>query len=99
MFVIANLLKGLATVLHFLIGIMQFLIMVRALISWVNPDPNNPIVQFLNQVTEPILTPVRKLIPMWKLGLDISPIIAWLLLWLIDLVLIQSLFDLSMKLR
>lgn len=95
MFVIGNLLTGVAQVLNLALNVLMFLILVRALISWVNPDPYNPIVIFLTRVTEPILGPIRRLIPMYNLGIDISPIIAWLLIVFIKAFLVQSLFQLA----
>ena len=63
------------------INLYTWIILIRALISWVSPDPRNPIVRLLVQVTEPVLRPLRKLLPPHKLGgLDLSPMIAILLL-------------------
>lgn len=74
-----------------LLTIYMWVIIVRALISWVNPDPYNPIVQILVRITEPVLRPLRKLVPPGKLGgLDISPILAILLIQLIRQTLIYS---------
>ena len=64
-----------------LINLYQLVILVRALISWVSPDPRNPLVLFLMRITEPVLKPLRKLVPPEKLGgIDISPLIAILIL-------------------
>ena len=63
MFVLGNFVDALASVVNILLTIMYWLILIRALISWVNPDPFNPIVQFLMRVTEPLLEPVRRLLP------------------------------------
>jgi len=74
-----------------LLNIYMWVIIIRALISWVNPDPYNPIVQILIRVTEPVLRPLRRLVPPRKLGgLDISPIIAILLIQLVRQTLIYS---------
>lgn len=76
-----------------LLNIYMWVIIIRALISWVNPDPYNPIVQILIRVTEPVLRPLRRLVPPRKLGgLDVSPIIAILLIQLIRQTLIYSFF-------
>jgi YggT family protein len=76
-----------------LLNIYMWVIIIRALISWVNPDPYNPIVQILVRITEPVLRPLRRLVPPRKLGgLDISPIIAILLIQLIRQTLIYSFF-------
>lgn len=74
-----------------LLNIYMWVIIIRALISWVNPDPYNPIVQILVRITEPVLRPLRRLVPPRKLGgLDVSPIIAILLIQLIRQTLIYS---------
>ena len=64
-----------------LIDAYFWIILIRALLSWVNPDPRNPIVRFLVAVTEPVLKPLRKLVPPQKLGgIDLSPLLAILTL-------------------
>ena len=62
------------------------LIIVRALISWVSPDPYNPIVRFLYRVTEPVLRPIRRMMPDLG-GLDLSPLVALLGIYLLQYVL------------
>ena len=76
---------------------LYWLILVRALISWVNPDPFNPVVQFLTRTTEPILQPIRRLLP--PMGIDISPIIAFLAIIFLKSFLVATLFDIGMRLR
>ena len=76
---------------------LYWLILVRALISWVNPDPFNPVVQFLTRATEPILQPIRRLLP--PMGIDISPIIAFLAIIFLKSFLVATLFDIGMRLR
>jgi len=99
MFVMANLLAALAHVVSILFTVMYWLILIRALVSWVNPDPDNPLVQFLHRVTEPVLDPIRHLIPPWRIGIDFSPFIAVLLLLLLEKTLVPSLIELSLRLR
>lgn len=99
MFVVSNLLSALAQVVSVLLTILYWLILIRALISWVNPDPSNPIVQFLHQVTEPLLEPLRRLLPTWRLGLDLSPILAFFLVMFLQRFLVATLMDLSVRLR
>jgi len=72
-----------------LLHLYSFIIIAAALISWIQPNPYNPIVQFLRRVTEPVLRPVRSLVPPEKLGgLDISPIIVLLVIeWVIPPIL------------
>ena len=100
MFIVANLLISIAKILDMLFSIISWLIIIRALISWVNPDPYNPIVQFLYKTTEPILQPIRKFLPFsWTIGIDFSPFIAILLLFFLRSFLIQTLIDIGMRIH
>ena len=72
-----GILASLGTLLDFALGIYTWMILVRILLSWVNPDPYNPIVQFLVRSTEPVLEPLRRLMPPMA-GLDLSPMLALL---------------------
>ena len=76
MYVLGNLLYAVAIVLGYACTIITWLVIIRALISWVSPDPYNVIVQILHRATEPILAPFRRIIPAHKLGIDVSPILA-----------------------
>ena len=99
MFLFANLLSALATVLGMALNIYMWVIIARALISWVNPDPYNPIVRFLNSITEPVLYRVRKAVPMHGMGLDLSPIIVILAIYFLQIFLVQSLQMAAVQLR
>ena len=100
MFIASNFLFALARVLEFILSALTWLIVIRALISWVNPDPYNAIVQFLYKVTEPILYPVRKLLPFsFRTGIDLSPIIVILIIIFCRSFLVQTLFDLALQMR
>ncbi|MFH1771861.1 MAG: YggT family protein [Candidatus Omnitrophota bacterium] len=100
MFVVGNFLLAAGKVLGIVLNVCFWLILVRALISWVNPDPFNPIVNFLNKATEPMLAPIRKIIPWrFRLGIDISPIIALLCIVFLQIFLVNTLIDLGLKLR
>lgn len=100
MFVLANLLVALANLLNIVLTILYWLILIRALVSWVNPDPYNTIVQLLYKTTEPILYPIRKILPLGlKFGIDISPIIAFLLIIFLRSFLVRTLIDISLRLR
>jgi YggT family protein len=92
MFVFGNVILGIAKVLDVLLNIYMWVIIIRALISWVNPDPYNPIVQFLQRATEPVLRPLRKLVPTYRLGLDLSPLIAILIIMFLQYALINTLY-------
>jgi YggT family protein len=100
MFILSNLLFGLAHVLNIGLTILYWLILIRALISWVNPDPYNPIVQFLYKTTEPILYPIRRIMPLdFRFGIDISPIIAFLAIIFLKSFLVRTLMGLAIRLR
>ncbi len=100
MFAISNFLSALARILDIALTVLYWLILIRALISWVNPDPYNPLVQFLYKTTEPILYPIRKILPLdFRFGIDISPIIAFLGIVFLRSFLVRTLFDLAVKLR
>jgi len=74
-----------------LLDLYSLVIIVRALISWVSPDPYNPIVQILVRLTEPVLKPLRRLVPPGKLaGLDLSPMLALLLVQLVRYTIVYS---------
>ncbi|MDP2912747.1 MAG: YggT family protein [Candidatus Omnitrophota bacterium] len=97
MFVAGNFIAAIATILDYILTIANWLIIIRALISWVNPDPFNPIVQLLHKTTDPILAPFRRIIPMYNAGLDLSPIFALIFIWFLKLFLIRTLFGLAMR--
>ena len=99
MFVFGNLFQALAAVTGYALEILTWLIIIRALLSWVSPDPYNPIVQFIERSTEWILAPFRQWIPSYKIGIDISPIIALLLLYFLKIFLVQTLAGLAIRFR
>jgi YggT family protein len=98
MFLAGNVLEGLAHVLEWVLTLYMYVIIARALISWVNPDPLNPIVQFLERVTEPVLAPIRRVLG-WRMGIDLSPIVAILIILFLQYALIRSLFDLAVRMH
>lgn len=89
------LLLALAKVLSLAINLYTMVIIVAALISWVNPDPYNPIVRVLNTLTYPVFNLIRRFLPrqLRMLRFDISPIIALLLLTLFETVVVDLLLD------
>lgn len=99
MFLAGNLLMAIAQILSIVLNIYMWVIIIRALITWVNPDPYNPIVQFLYRITEPVLYPIRKAIPISGLGIDFSPIIVFLIIIFLQNFLVQTLIDFSRMLQ
>ena len=88
-------LQAVAGVIDLLLNVYMYLIIGRAIISWVNPDPYNPIVNFLYTATEPVMRIARKIIPPIGGTLDISPIIVLLLIYFIRILVNQFLFNLA----
>lgn len=99
MFVLGNLLYALAKVLNVLLTLLIILIIARALVSWVSPDPYNPIVRFLYRTTEPILGRLRRTLPLRVGFVDLSPLVALLILYFLKAFLVGTLYDLAYRLR
>ena len=99
MFILGNLLQATAQILNIILQLYMWVIIIRALLSWVNPDPYNPIVQFLYSITEPVLYRIRQLMPMSGVGMDFSPIIVLLAIVFLQGFLVESLAVLGAKLQ
>lgn len=98
MFVVGNTLLGFATVLDYALTFYTWIVIARALISWVNPDPWNPIVQFLTRATEPILAPIRRRLG-WSMGVDLSPLVVIVAIWFLQIAVVQSIKDLAVRMN
>ncbi|GAB6162821.1 YggT family protein [Desulfothermus naphthae] len=99
MFIIANLLKALAFVVNSVLSIYFWIVIISALLSWVRPDPYNPIVRFIYSITEPVFYRVRKWIPfVYISGFDLSPIVVLLAIEFLKIFLVQTLYQLAMYL-
>ncbi|MBT8370200.1 MAG: YggT family protein [Desulfobacterales bacterium] len=99
MMVMSNLLSAVAKVLDIVLVIFMWIVIARAILSWVSPDPYNPIVRFIHNVTEPVLYQIRKRIPLNFGGIDFSPIIVLLAVIFLQRFLVTSLYDLALSLR
>jgi YggT family protein len=75
-----------------LLGLYTWVIIAAALISWVSPNPYNPVVQLLRRATEPVLLPIRRVLSRYQAGLDFSPLVAILIIQFIQRVVLPSLF-------
>ena len=97
MFVISNLLSSIASVLNIVLPLYQWIIIIRAILSWVNPDPYNPIVRFLHAATDPVLAKVRQFVPFPTVysGIDLTPILVLVLIFFLQSFLVQTLSDLA----
>jgi len=99
MFVLSNLIVALSQVADFILLAYMWIVIISALISWVNPDPYNPIVRFLYKVTEPVYYRIRKIIPL-RLGfVDITPMIVILIIVFLRYFLIQTLLDMAYRIH
>jgi len=95
MFVINYFFIALANLVNLVIVAYIWIIIARAIISWVSPDPYNPIVRFLHRVTEPVLRPVRERLPISQMGIDFSPMIVILVLYFLKEFLVPVLYRIS----
>jgi YggT family protein len=99
MFVFSNLVFTIARLLELLLWAYFWIIIARAVLSWVNPDPFNPIVRFLYRATEPVLRPIRHRLPTLAMGLDLSPMVVLFAIYFLESFLVGSLRDLALSLR
>ena len=97
MFVLANLIDAVAGVLDIVLTIYMWIIIIAALISWVTPDPYNPIVRFLYSVTEPAFAFVRRHLPLPSMGIDFSPIIVLLAIVFLQQFLVKTLHQIALS--
>lgn len=98
MFILGNFVQAMAVILDYAITFYWWLIIIRALLSWVSPDPYNPIVQFIEKATEPLLAPFRSLVPIHRVGIDLSPLFAILLLYFLKIFLVKTLLGIAARL-
>ena len=89
---------AIATILNSLLTLYFWILLAAAVISWVNPDPNNPIVRFLRAVTDPVLYRVRRALPfVYAGGIDFSPLVVMLAIQFVKMVVVQSLYELAVQ--
>ena len=91
MFIIGFFLKAVAEVLDIVLIALMWIVILRAVLSWVNPDPFNPIVRFINNVTDPVLSPIRRKLPVNYAGFDFSPILVFIGVIFLRTFLVESL--------
>ena len=97
MFVLGNLIRAVATIVDYILWAYIWIFIIRALLSWVSPDPYNPIVRTIYAVTEPVLSPLRRKLPLYAGSIDFSVIVAVLIILFIQLFVVQSLRDLALR--
>ena len=100
MFVLANVLIGFGKVLHIILQIYMWIVIIGALLSWVNPDPYNPLVRFLYAATEPVFSWLRRKLPFLRLGgIDFSPLVVIALIIFLDSALVTSLIEIGVSMK
>jgi len=95
MFILGYLLKAIAEVMDVVLIFFMVVVLARAVLSWVSPDPFNPIVRFIHNITEPILYRIRVMLPVVIGGMDLSPILVFLCIIFLRSFLVNSLFRLA----
>ncbi|MFW5730089.1 MAG: YggT family protein [Desulfonatronovibrionaceae bacterium] len=98
MFVFSNFLTAVITVADTLLSLYFWIVIISALLSWVNPDPYNPIVRILRNLTEPVFYRIRRWIPFVTFsGIDLSPVVLLIGIQFVRMFLIQSLFQMAAR--
>ncbi|MGD9971843.1 MAG: YggT family protein [Desulfatirhabdiaceae bacterium] len=95
MFIIGYLLAAIAKVLDIVLNIYLWIVVARAILSWVNPDPYNAIVRFIHAATEPVLYQIRSRLPVSFGGIDFSPILVFLIIIFLQNFVVNTLVRLS----
>jgi YggT family protein len=98
MFIIGNLLIALANICNILLSLYMYMIIGSALISWVNPDPYNPIVRFLRRATDPVLDRIRSKMP-YMGGIDLSPLAIILAIYFLQNFIVRSILELGLRIK
>ena len=97
MFVLAQVFQSLALLVSMIFNILYFILVVRIILSWVNADPYNEIVQVIYRITEPILAPFRRL-PLQVGAIDFSPILAFIVLSVLRNFIVNILYQIAYRL-
>jgi YggT family protein len=99
MFILGNFIIALATVLDYVLVIYMWIVIARAVLSWVNPDPYNQIVRIIYNLTEPVLYQIRNRLPVTFGGIDLSPIVIFLVIIFLQKFVVTSLYVLGTSMR
>jgi YggT family protein len=99
MFVFGNFIEALARIVDIGLTIYMWMIIIRAVLSWINPDPYNPIVMFLYRSTEPVLYRIRRWMPLGNIGIDLSPIVVILVIIFLQSFLVRSLYQVAVHFK
>jgi YggT family protein len=95
----SNFVNAVATILHYVLNIFMWVVIARAVLSWVSPDPYNPIVRFIYTVTEPVLYRIRRHLPVVFGGIDLAPIVVFVAIIFLENFVVTSLYQLAAGLR
>lgn len=98
MFIIGNLLISIAKIADILLSLYMYMIIGSALLSWVNPDPYNPIVRFLHRATDPVLDKIRSKMP-YLGGIDLSPLAVILAIYFMKNFVVQTIAEIGYRLK
>ncbi len=99
MFIVGNFVFAIAQVINYILMFYMWVIVIRAVLSWVSPDPYNPIVRLIHSITEPVLYQIRKRVPIQTGGIDFSPILVILVIVFLQTFVVSSLVSIAGKLR
>ena len=99
MFVAANFLLAIASVLQVVLNLYFWLVIASVVVSWVNADPYNPLVRMLRSVTEPVYRPLRRVLPLYAGGIDFTPLVVILLIQFLEIFAVNSLAQLGRQLQ
>jgi YggT family protein len=97
MFILSNFLVALAKILDIGLSVYMWIVVARAVVSWVNPDPYNPIVRILTSATDPVLYAIRRRLPLQFGGIDLSPICVIMAIIFLQSFLVQTLYQLAAR--
>ena len=98
MFVAKNLLIAVASILDFALTAYMWVIIIRAVLTWVNPDPYNPIVRAIASITDPVLSWLRRRLPLMAGSIDFSPLVVIFVIYFLRSFLVKTLYDVAMRL-
>jgi len=90
-----SIVAGLGGIVHSLITLYIWVIIIAALLTWVRPDPSNPIVQMLYRLTEPAYALVRRMMPTVFNGIDLAPLVIIIGLQVIDVIFVRLIYALA----
>jgi len=97
MFVARNFVEAIATIVNYILLAYMWVFIIRAVLSWVSPDPYNPIVRAIYAITEPVLSPLRRKLPLYAGSIDFSVAVAVLIIIFLQRFVVRSLFELAYR--